>query len=333
VPREGEVVILHRALLDNYTKVFIAMAMSKGCYLIYDTDDLIFEKNASDYLVRIGKKNYRDYELFLHAMQACHHVTVSTEFLAQRARKYCTSVSVILNGLSSNYLQVADNVYKLKKQGNFTGITLAYLSGSSTHNRDFEIIESALFKVLKKHPNVKLLLIGPLRFKREFYRLGKQFEHRAFIPYAEYTHIFSEIDLNLVPLEQNEMFCQAKSELKFIEAGICGVPSLVTPTHPHRKAISNGVDSIFAEDNEWEQQLDFYLDDPERLRNMGDRARKKVLQLYSPQLRSQQWQKHITKSAYLQKALSRDFIVSRFLIFLGYRFQILKKALRNIKNG
>jgi glycosyltransferase involved in cell wall biosynthesis len=332
IPRKGEVVILHRAFLDDYTKAFINCAKSQGSLVFYDTDDLLFEAEGSSYLVGIGKKNYKDHEQALAAMQACDHTIVSTGFLAERARKYLPQVSVLLNALGNDFVKVGEEIFEKRKAREEKEITIGYLCGSSTHNGDFKIVEQALLNVLKRHSNLKLILVGPLKFSKEFYRLGRQFEHYDFIPYADFANIFLKIDLNLVPLEQSELFCQAKSELKFIEAGICGVPSLVTPTAPYRNAIEDDVSSAFAEDNQWEQKIETLTSDKELLNEMGKVARASVLASYMPVQRAVEWQQLLA----VEKPVLRTGFnerLARQKMLLRYSLQSLKRKLRKVKNG
>ncbi len=333
IPRKGEIVVLHRAFYNEYTEAFINAAKAQGSPVLYDTDDLLFEPAGSDYLVRIGKKNYKDYASALKAMQACDHVIVSTDFLAQRARKHLSKVSTILNGLSTDFIRNGNAIHKQRQSLNKDFITMAYLCGSSTHNGDFKIVEEALLKSLKDNPRLQLLLVGPLKFSKKFYRFGRQFLHRDFIPYAEYTKIFEQIDLNLVPLEQQEMFCQAKSELKFIEAGICGVPSLATPTDPHKKAIRDGLNSAFADDHEWEQKIKELCASPQQLRAMGEQARQTVLEFYTPEKRAEEWSQLFERLAQDTWTSASPLHPANGKMLLRYSLQGIKRELRKIKNG
>jgi len=69
---------------------------------------------------------------------------------------------VILNTLSKDYLKTAGEVADHRDANPRKGITMAYLSGSHSHDADFATIEDALVHTLRKHPKTRLLLVGPL---------------------------------------------------------------------------------------------------------------------------------------------------------------------------
>jgi glycosyltransferase involved in cell wall biosynthesis len=50
----------------------------------------------------------------------------------------------------------------------------------------------------------------------------------------------ARFDVNLAPLEVGNPYCEAKSELKFFEAALVGVPTVASPTQPFRDAMRHG---------------------------------------------------------------------------------------------
>jgi glycosyltransferase involved in cell wall biosynthesis len=64
-----------------------------------------------------------------------------------------------------------------------------------------------------------------------------------------------------VPLEYKTAFCNAKSELKYFEQALVGVPVIASPTAPYRECITHGVNGMLAEDTEewlaaWKQLIE-----------------------------------------------------------------------------
>ena len=63
--------------------------------------------------------------------------------------------------------------------------------------------------------------------------------------------------MNLAPLEVGNPFCEAKSELKYFEAALAGVPTIASPTGPYRRAIRHGETGFLAEtSSEWRDALE-----------------------------------------------------------------------------
>ena len=293
IPAKNSIVIIHRALLDRFTATFINYAKSRGSVVVYDTDDLLFEVSAEKYLSAIKKASFAsDVDLYKRAMQQADVVLVATKFLGDKARLFHPDVRLMRNGLDAEMERSASQqVSNHKNVSNF--VTIAYLSGSESHDRDFCLVENTLIELLRERKDVKVLLAGHLQFSSEFESFGDRFEYVEFLPYEAFQCLFSRIDINLVPLEVEEEFCQAKSELKVIEAAVYGIPSVVSPTGVHKEVIEHNVNGKLVEDNDWRTAIEDLLDNEERRRQMGTQARLMVLEHYSANTRVKEWQELI----------------------------------------
>ncbi len=301
IPRSRHIVIMHRAILDKYTKKFIDYAKSRGSVVVYDTDDLIFAREAGDYLSFVSGVDYQStITLYKDAMEKCDVVLVSTDRLRKIASHFHPDVRVIRNGLGQKYIESSKNVADKQKKGNKTNpVTVAYLSGSASHDRDFKLVEPSLLRLLRDHRKIKVLLVGTLNFSAEFYQYESQFEFREFVPYHRLPSLFEEIDINLIPLEVDQEFCQGKSELKFIEAGICAVPSIASPTEVHCQVIQHEDNGILVQNNQWYESILQLMENEAMRVSLGLRARNSVEKSYSPELLSKEWA-HLTSEIWAQ---------------------------------
>jgi glycosyltransferase involved in cell wall biosynthesis len=85
----------------------------------------------------------------------------------------------------------------------------------------------------------------------------------------------------------HNIFCRAKSEIKFVEAGALGVPVVASKIDSFKDAISHGEDGFLAaSESDWERALSSLIEQPEQRSEMGERARRTVLNRYSPQARA-----------------------------------------------
>ena len=135
---------------------------------------------------------------------------------------------------------------------------------------------------MEKYPEAMLAIYGPLVLDMRF----EPFHDRIIRePYASRHKHFANIavaDINLAPLEIGDPFCESKSELKFFEAGICGVPTVASATRTFRDAITDGVDGFVATSSEeWTDKLDKLIIDPGLRKFMGDKARETALARYT----------------------------------------------------
>lgn len=293
IPLTGDILLLHRVKLDTFTAKYIEYARSLGLIVVYDTDDLIFSKNCVDYLKRINRPWYAsiiETNPYREAMSLCDVVLVSVPYLALQAQQHA-DVRVMRNALSVQYLEGADRVYKkrLEETGR-EGVTIAYLSGSSTHDYDFKLVEPALLALLSKHSCVNVLVVGPLHYSREFLTYTGRFTHLEWVAYSDLPKLFDDIDINLVPLEIDQPFCQSKSELKYIEAGACGVPSVMSPTDVFLELIENKSNGILVEYDNWLEALEHLIENPAQRIAIGNAARNRILCKYSPAARAKEWE-------------------------------------------
>lgn len=209
----------------------------RGCPVVADYDDLIFAPEfaleSSIFLngVRderqtrgIFNNNYLGFTQF-------DAFTVSTAPLRDQVLKLNPNahVCVVRNGLSRRLVRsfsLEDE--KRRRSARSCGIkAMSYLSGTASHNLDFESVADVLAEFLKGHPDFRLSIAGPLELPPTFPR-----EQLVRIPHREYRDFFASIGtayLNIAPLMSNNVFNGCKSGLKFFESAIWGVPSVVSP--------------------------------------------------------------------------------------------------------
>ena len=97
------------------------------------------------------------------------------------------------------------------------------------------------------------------------------------------------MDINLAPLERGNPYCRAKSELKYIEAGILGVPTIASRIDAFEYAIRDGENGLLAGNTEeWTAALEQLITDADLRREMGERARADIYARYTPKARGQE---------------------------------------------
>jgi glycosyltransferase involved in cell wall biosynthesis len=129
---------------------------------------------------------------------------------------------------------------------------------------------------------VKLLLAGPLDIENKLQKFKDQVEILPRVPREEYYANVFKCDINLVPLEIDNPFCESKSEIKFIEAGILEIPTVAVRNQTYSEAISDGIDGFLADKKEeWIEKIEKLINDEKLRMEMGGRAREKVLRDYT----------------------------------------------------
>lgn len=287
-PIKGGIIFVHRVKLDKFTDAFLSLARVRGNVIIYDSDDLIYRIN-SGINTTTRFKNFNKLALSCgKAMIKCDVVTVATDYLANKAREFHKDVRVVRNALSKDFSFHARSVYEKRQCKDSDNVTIGYLSGSQHHDRDFLLVENTLIRLLKERDDVKVLLAGKLSFSEEFYSFGGRFIYHKFLPYSELVALYREVDINLIPLEVEDEFCQGRSELKYIEAGACGVVSVASATDTYKRIVTSGVNGVLIESNEWYEVLLRLINSSQFRKELGESAHKNVIEKYSFDIRAKE---------------------------------------------
>ena len=288
----ASVIVLFRAEYDELdgTEDVIAYARRSGARLVYDIDDLVFDPDIADAIDSVRRMAKYERLAFVEAMarrgqmmRACDLVTVSTAPLARAVERFgCCRAIVVPNSLNREQLRVAAEI-ALAPPRRGEQVVIAYLSGSRTHQRDFAECEPALLDVMQRHARVRFRLVGYLDLGPRWDRFRDRVERIDFLPPADLLRCIAESDVNLAPLEVGNPFCDGKSELKFFEAGLVGVPTIASATEPFAAAIEDGISGFVVRDETgWRAALDLLVICETRRKAMGEAARRRALAMFGP---------------------------------------------------
>ncbi len=112
--------------------------------------------------------------------------------------------------------------------------------------------------------------------------MADQVESRPFVDWRLLPSEIARVDINLIPLQSN-LFTEAKSNLKYYEAGLLKVPSVASPTQVFAASIEDGVNGMLARTPaDWYAALRALITEPDLRRQMGERAHEHVLKTYVP---------------------------------------------------
>lgn len=282
------VFVFHRVLYTPSVAKLIARIKAQGKEIIFETDDLVYDAKYLQHMDYFQKMNALERKLYENGVggEILHdpYVTVcttTTNFLAEKLRETGKKVYIVPNKLSQSDVAVCEILYQNRTQDTAV-VKLGYFSGTLSHNKDFATITDALVIILQKYPQVQLFLVGPLETESALSVFGQRIKQLPYVARAEHFVNVATVDINLAPLEIGNPFCESKSELKFFEAGIVGVPTVASSTAPYREAIEDGVDGFVASTtDEWVEKLSRLIDDMPFRDSIRMRARKKAIEKYT----------------------------------------------------
>ncbi|MCA9365079.1 MAG: glycosyltransferase [Candidatus Moranbacteria bacterium] len=282
------VFVFHRVLYTSSVKKLIDDIKRHNKIIIFETDDLVFDKKYLEHMDMWKNMNVferRQYENGVGgeilADAYVKHCSTSTTYLAEILQKRGKKVFIVQNKLSIEDVKIAEEVLKQRKQSNKKDVAIGYFSGTKSHDKDFATVAGVLAKIMQKHQNVKLFLAGPLNVGKNLEEYENRIER---IPYVERDKHFANIasvDINIAPLEIGNPFCESKSELKFFEAGIVGVPTVAAATQTFCEAIEDGKDGFVASTtDEWYEKLEKLITDSNLRQKMGSATKKTTERRY-----------------------------------------------------
>lgn len=259
--------------------------------IIFETDDLVFDPEfvkKMDFFEKLNALERKQYETGIGSEilndDYVKNCVATTSYLADKLKEYGKQVFVSKNKLANYDVEVAEKVLENKSFDDQSRalIKTGYFSGTASHDKDFETVRDALISILAKYPQTELHLFGPLKISKDYADFENRIKRHPFVPWEKHLKNISDIDVNIAPLEIGNPFCESKSELKFIEAGLVSVPTVAAATQTFREAIEDGVDGFVAKTaEEWTVKLEKLILDPDLRKKMGERAREKVLREYT----------------------------------------------------
>lgn len=283
-------VIFYRVPATPDMLVLAAEARRLGVASFFEVDDLIF--HADTYrrqLLASGLPGERMASLmettarYRQMLSHCRHGIGSTAAIARCMGEVIPGEThVVENALDEEILSLAREFDRRPVGADERFVTIGYGSGSKTHDGDFSVVVPALLTVMQRHPQVRLAIHGPLDLPARFKRFADRVFRIPFLEGKDYLRALASWQINIAPLE-NSQFNEAKSNIKFIEAAILGVPSICSGTTPFREAIEHGRTGMIANTlEEWEAALTQLVLDPALRRRMALEARRTVLARYHP---------------------------------------------------
>ena len=152
------------------------------------------------------------------------------------------------------------------------GVSLAYFSGSLTHNDDFILIQPALIRLMEKYPTLELHVVGELDVPKEMEPYRSRIVSRPFVDWKKLPGLIASIDINLAPLEQS-IFNEAKSENKWVEAALVKVPTVASDVGAFARMIEDGQTGFLCQNEEqWVDTLSRLIEDQALRQQIGRQA-------------------------------------------------------------
>ena len=259
IVRDFRVIIFYRCPWTEDVEKAIILAKSLNKKILFDIDDLVIDKNYTDlipYIQRLSENDkiiYNDGVVRMRkTLEHCEAAITTTEALAKELKKFVPNVFINRNVASEEMFKLSEIAFKKKskkKKKNSNEIVIGYFSGSITHNEDLEMIVPALIKILQEFKDVKLFFMGEINIPDDLKKFYSKITKKAFTNWKELPEFISKVDINIAPIKEN-IFNEAKSENKWLEAALVKVPTIASNFGAFKKIIKIRENGILCKTNE-----------------------------------------------------------------------------------
>jgi len=272
--------------------------------VLFDVDDLIFDPDLAEEIPAIKVLPPDEADLWLQGvrryrttMEACDAYIGSTEQLCAHAAAVTgLPTHRFHNGVGTLLARRCD--VALRRPRRPGPLRVGYLSGTTTHDRDWAEVEAAVLDVLDEVGDVELWLGGHLSPSSAVERLGPRLHRLPMQDWRDLPEVLRDLDVNLAPLEPLGRFNEAKSAIKWLEAALCATPTIASPTQPFREVIRSGSNGFLATTpEEWQLALRTLLTDDVARQAIGARARRDALLGWSPHLQADRYLEILRRAA------------------------------------
>lgn len=272
---------LSRVAWSDEVEAFFEEARRRRKPVLFDTDDLVFEPDLNRHFAFLDGATEEERAVWItklgayrRTLEAADGVVVTTETLRRFASQRNDRVEVVFNAVSEELLRLADEASGAGSRavGGYAGadVTIAYLSGTPTHDRDFLEAADAVLWALENYPNTRLLIVGKLKLDARFDRFESRVTRIRKQPWQAVPGILSQVDINLAPLERDNPFTESKSCLKYLEAALLGVPTVASRRDDFARAIDHGRNGFLADNrHEWREGLRLLIESKDLRRHVG----------------------------------------------------------------
>lgn len=294
-----DIVLFYRVPAFPQIVELLAQSKALGKITIYEVDDLIFEPSAyppdiDTYGGNVSREVYCDLLISMVtsrcAASLCDYGIVSTQPLSEFLEKIVCKKKCFIHNNALDHINEACT--PIERNFGADQISIFYGSGTLAHNSDF-IAEAlpAIEKILSQFSHVIFVVTGHLTLPESFVR---RFKNQIKLSNGKmglttYYYALSFSDINLAVLSSDD-FNDCKSEIKWLEAGFFGIPSVVSHTKTYETVIHNMVDGIIAKSpDDFYDALSSLIIDSNLRHKIGFEAQQRIKNEYNSSLMSKRF--------------------------------------------
>ncbi len=251
--RHYDVILVQRdAVAGRFVDAFVAEAGARTTPIVVELDDDLLTDEARSRLIAGGYSS-EDLDGLRALVAASSRILVSTKELAKRVRALHSDVVIVENALDP---EIWGSRVRVEPPPPRNEVRALYM-GSATHVADLHLLRP-VFTDLRTHDGRAIVLevIGVTHHDEEWFRR---------IPMPDGTGNYPQLvqwlrtlaprwSLGVAPLE-DEFFNKAKSDLKFLEYTMLGLPTIASAVESYHRIPDHGGRVVPNDTQAWRQAL------------------------------------------------------------------------------
>jgi hypothetical protein len=261
--READVIVFERIWWPEAVQMAESVR-ARGGRAVFDLDDdywAIPKMNPAHESWNVER--LRD---MVAVMRACDLATAPTKTLAERVGTFVDRVRVLPNMLPGEHWPEQPPSHHV---GNGRPLVVGW-AGSAGHVADFSVVRGVATHLLERYPEVELHLLGAGKGWIEPHPRIRLIDT---VPIERYPQALEGFDIGIAQIEDNRFNC-SKSDLKFVEYGMIGLPVVASKVGPYVECIKHRENGLLASSSkDWLKSLSALVSDAELRDSLGRASR------------------------------------------------------------
>jgi len=231
----ADIYMLERESRESFIAI-LRKAKELGKRVVMDIDDHVID------FVHINEPTVSSYWQsnlagLMAVMREVDEMIVTTPRLAREYRQYIAdnaSITCISNYIDADHPRWK-KAYRLRQERQPDDLLTLGWMGGPTHLDDLKILHEPLKAAMKKHP-IRFKCVGLQPDWLDDLPQDRVIRDSGYTAIDDYPSRFYDFDIGLIPLSRTPFNDIGKSDLKFLEYGILGIPSIVSRSPAYESA-------------------------------------------------------------------------------------------------
>lgn len=271
--------------VDEFEK-FFADVRKKNKVAVYAVDDLVIDTKYTNQIPVVqqmapGDRAIYDDGVERHkkVMEYCDYAITTTDTLAEELRGYKNLKEVFIdrNSMSDEMVHYANKAVD-EVERDAGKVVIGYFSGTNTHNEDFQMVAPALVRLMRENEKVYVKLAGRIDPPEALKDYADRLIYTPYVDWRKLPFELRKCDIVLAPLVDT-LFNRAKSEIKWSESALVGVPVVASDMGSFRDIVKNNHTGVLVKNtpDAWYEGVRRLVDDEKLRHDVGIESRQYVL--------------------------------------------------------